>query len=113
MADSHADKGFPANECEENADNKTTLIAKKFFTRGPLYYLCYSLIYMDFSLNSLLAGFIFGVLGIFLIKRGKEESNFTWAGVGLTLIVYPYFISNTFLIWALGAALLLLAYTQR
>ena len=67
---------------------------------------------MDFSelsLSSLFAGFTFGVLGVFLIKQGKKKGHLAGILIGLALLVFPYFISNPFLVWPIGLALLFLA----
>lgn len=64
---------------------------------------------MNFSLSSLLAGFIFGVIGVYLIKYAKDKGNIPQILIGIGLLLYPYFISNAYLVWALGFALLAMA----
>ena len=68
---------------------------------------------LDLSLGSLFAGFVFGVFGFYLIKEGRRQSHAWFVVIGLFLIVYPYFISNTFLLWLIGCAGLGLAYAKR
>lgn len=65
---------------------------------------------MSFSLSTLLAGFVFGVVGIWLIRTGRREGNFRLPLIGLALIVYPYFSPNVWADWGIGAALSALAY---
>jgi len=67
----------------------------------------------DLSFGSLMAGFVFGVFGVYLIKEGRRLSHAWFVILGLVLCVYPYFISNTFLLWAIGVACLWLAYLKR
>lgn len=62
-----------------------------------------------FSVGSLFAGLVFGVLGMWLIKRGKSEAHIPFVVIGLVLIVYPYFITNVYLVWAIGVGLLFVA----
>lgn len=68
---------------------------------------------LDFSFSSLMAGFVFGVFGFYLIKEGRKQSHVWFILIGLFLMVYPYFISNTLLLWLIGCAGLALAYIKR
>lgn len=68
---------------------------------------------LNFSVSSLAAGFIFGVFGMFLLRRGKSDAHFPHALLGLSLIVYPYFIENDYLLWIVGIALLFVAWVMR
>lgn len=61
---------------------------------------------MDLSFSSLMAGLLFGSMGIYFIRRGKKEAHIPYALVGLCLLVFPYFIENTILLWALGLGLI-------
>jgi len=65
---------------------------------------------MDFSVSSIAAGFVFGVFGMALIKRGKQQANLSTALIGTVLIMYPYFVENPFLMWAIGFSLLVVGY---
>jgi len=53
----------------------------------------------------LLGAIIFGLLGYAAFRRGRKTSQpvLTWTGVALML--YPYAISQTWLLWVLGAGL--------
>ena len=65
---------------------------------------------MNFSLSALAASFVFGIFGIYLFRHGKKHAHGPVIGIGLALMIYPYFIENTFLLWAIGIALLGVAY---
>ena len=68
---------------------------------------------MDFSFSSLLAGFIFGVIGFYLFKWGKQKQAALPVVIGIVLMVYPYFISNVWLMWLIGVGLCFTAYRAR
>lgn len=61
---------------------------------------------MNFSISALAAGFIYGALGVYLIKRGRADAEIPSILIGVTLLIYPYFIENEILLWGVGAALL-------
>jgi hypothetical protein len=65
---------------------------------------------MDFSPSGLFAGFVFGVIGIWLFRKGKKEAEFDFIFIGLALMVYPYFTKGPWGDWGIGAALCSLAY---
>jgi hypothetical protein len=65
---------------------------------------------MSFSFGSLLAGFTFGVAGVFFIKAAKREANLRLLFLGITLLIFPYFVSNAYFCWALGIALTVIGY---
>lgn len=52
-----------------------------------------------------LGAIIFGIAGWVTFRRGKKTSNamLTWTGVALML--YPYVISETWMMWAVGVGL--------
>lgn len=68
---------------------------------------------MNFSISSLLAGFLFGIIGLFVLKRGRANANFTQVMIGLALMIYPYFVNSDALNWGLGIALTFAAYWLR
>jgi hypothetical protein len=65
--------------------------------------------FTELSFSSLFAGFAFGVLGFFLIKQGRKKGHLAGILIGLVLLIFPYFISNPFLVWLIGLSLLFLA----
>lgn len=65
---------------------------------------------MNFSVSTLLAGLLFGVVGIWLIRTGRREGNLRLPVIGLALLVYPYFSPNVWADWGIGLGLCALAY---
>jgi hypothetical protein len=55
---------------------------------------------------------LFGIMGYVVFRRGKKKSmpELTWTGVALML--YPYVVSQTWLLWLLGAAMCGWAYIR-
>jgi hypothetical protein len=51
------------------------------------------------DLNFLMASFFFGTVGMGMLVYGKKAGRILPAGVGLALMVVPYFLPN--LIWLL------------
>jgi hypothetical protein len=68
---------------------------------------------MNFSLSSILAGLLFGGWGLVLLKKGKSEGHIPHILIGLTLMIYPYFFENDFLLWGAGVGLITLSYLLR
>ena len=60
---------------------------------------------MIFSMSNIIGGLIFGSVGFVAFIYGKKESNFKIMILGALLMVYPYFIQNTLLIYVIGAVL--------
>lgn len=48
---------------------------------------------------------LFGIIGYVAFRRGRKTSSaaLTWTGVALML--YPYAVSQTWMLWVLGVAL--------
>jgi hypothetical protein len=53
----------------------------------------------------LFAWLIFGVVGIAAFTYGRKNAQWRPMGVGLALIAFPYFVSQTWLLYAIGLAL--------
>ena len=53
----------------------------------------------------ILGAILFGLAGYAAFRRGRKKSNpsLTWTGVAL--MVYPYTIPQTWLLWVMGTAL--------
>lgn len=64
----------------------------------------------DISVSSLIAGFIFGVIGWWLFREGRKRSNNYSIYIGLALMIYPYFIESALKNWVMGIALCMAAY---
>ena len=58
----------------------------------------------------LLAGFVFGVIGMYLVKRAKSEAHVPYFIIGLLMMIYPYFIENVYLVWGIGLGLFFLSF---
>lgn len=67
----------------------------------------------DFSPGSLIAGFVFSVVGIYLFRQGRSRAKFAYIFIGLALMIYPLFISNAWMSWGIGCALTAYAYVIR
>ena len=59
----------------------------------------------SFSVSSLIAGFIFGVFGFAIFKRGRQNATNQLVVIGIAMMVYPYFVESAWLNWILGFAL--------
>ncbi|HEX6634977.1 MAG TPA: hypothetical protein VF038_13485 [Usitatibacter sp.] len=55
--------------------------------------------------GALFGGLAFGVIGLGAFMYGKKQARFGAMGFGMALMVYPYFVERTWLVWAIGAAL--------
>ena len=60
----------------------------------------------------LLGAILFGFIGLVTFRRGRNKSVslLTWSGV--TLMLYPYGISQTWILWLIGIALSGLVYAN-
>ncbi|MEI8327307.1 MAG: hypothetical protein WCH44_18460 [Betaproteobacteria bacterium] len=53
----------------------------------------------------ILGAIVFGLIGLAAFRRGRKtaDASITWTGVALML--YPYAVSATWLLWLVGGAL--------
>ncbi len=51
------------------------------------------------------AALLFGAIGFFAFRYGRRQSNFKMLGIGIALMVYPYFISDVVMTYVVGIAL--------
>jgi hypothetical protein len=65
---------------------------------------------MNFSVGSLIAGLFFGSYGLVVLKTAMRDANMNAMGLGATLLVYSYFVTNPWLCWGAGIALSVMAY---
>jgi hypothetical protein len=65
------------------------------------------------STSSLLWGLLFGSVGLGFFVYGRKQKVVVPLVCGLVLMVFPYFIANTILVVAIGAALIALPYFVR
>jgi multisubunit Na+/H+ antiporter MnhE subunit len=67
-------------------------------------------VFEDFSVSGLIAGFVFGVIGLWMFKEGKRRVNYTVVFISIALMIYPYFVPGAWLTWIVGGGLCGLAY---
>ena len=60
---------------------------------------------MSFSLSNIIGGVIFGAIGFVAFMYGKRMEAYRALGIGLALMIFPYFIENTVVMYCIGAAL--------
>jgi multisubunit Na+/H+ antiporter MnhE subunit len=66
--------------------------------------------FANFSISTLIAGFVFGIFGLFIFRQGKREANIRRIMLGISLMAYGYFVTNPWLNWMAGSALLAVNY---
>ena len=59
---------------------------------------------MDFSVSNLIAGLLFGTLGIWLFRKSIQKSNLKLAVIAVAMILWTYFAPNDFADWLGGLA---------
>lgn len=64
----------------------------------------------SFNVWTLWGGIVFGIFGWFGFWHGKKEKNWRPMTVGITLMVYPLFVPNPFLFFAVGIGLVVALY---
>ena len=62
---------------------------------------------------SLIWGLIFGSIGLGYFIYGKKQKRGVPFASGISLMVFPYFVSNSYLLVIIGVALLALPYFFR
>ena len=63
---------------------------------------------VNFDPYNILAGIIFGTIGLGAFSYGKKLELWQPIMIGLCLMIYPYLISNLWLLWGIGVGLLVL-----
>ena len=66
-----------------------------------------------FSFANLIAGFIFSGIGLAAFIYGKKQGSLKPLSIGIALMAYPYFLTSTFWLYAVGIGLCLLLYYWR
>ena len=61
---------------------------------------------MLMSTANIFAGIVFGSIGFGAFIYGKKQSDFKMLGIGVVLMVYPYFVQNTIAVYSIGALLI-------
>jgi hypothetical protein len=52
----------------------------------------------------ILGAIIFGLIGYAVFRRGRKTTQPTLTWTGVAMMLYPYAISQTWLLWAIGVA---------
>jgi len=60
----------------------------------------------------ILGAVLFGIVGWVAFRRGRRTTNSVLIWTGLALMLYPYGVSQTWLLWLLGMALCGLVYSR-
>jgi hypothetical protein len=63
--------------------------------------------------SSLLWGVVFGSVGVGFFMYGRRQQSAVPLITGVALMVFPYFISNTWLLVGIGAVLMAIPYFLR
>jgi hypothetical protein len=63
---------------------------------------------VTFDANSLLLSLLFSSIGFVLFAYGKKQSRLPQMVAGVTLMVYPYFVSNLIAMSAVGVLVIAL-----
>ena len=56
-------------------------------------------------MGQLVSGLLFGSIGFVAFMYGKRQASLKAMLIGVLLMVYPYFVSNTLASYAIGVAL--------
>ena len=64
----------------------------------------------DISISGIIAGLLFGVIGMWMFREGKRNSNLKIVVISVLLMIYPYFTSGPKQDWGVGLMLCGLAY---
>ena len=59
----------------------------------------------SFSMWGIIWGLLFGAIGFVAFSYGKSSAKFLPMGIGITLMIYPYFIRSTFWVVMIGLGL--------
>ena len=65
---------------------------------------------VNITFGTFFAGFAFGVFGFYFLKEGRRNRNPIGSIVGLTMMVYPYFVVKPFPLWAIGIGLTIIGF---
>jgi len=63
--------------------------------------------------SQLIWGMVFGAIGLGFFVYGKKQKAIVPLTTGIALLIFPYFISNVYLLVIVGAVLVALPYFVR
>ena len=59
----------------------------------------------NFSAANLIGGLLFGAVGFVAFVYGKRQSAIRAMVIGVALMAFPYFVSNSIVMYGIGAVL--------
>jgi hypothetical protein len=65
---------------------------------------------LNFSWSGLVSGLLFGIIGMWLLGRGRKFGNFKLVAIAFALMFYPYVTRGPLADWGVGIALCGAAY---
>ncbi len=65
---------------------------------------------MDFSFGYLFSSFVIGMFGFGFFLYGKKSGAILPLMVGIVLMIYPFFITNLWGMWAVGVGLMIVPF---
>ena len=65
------------------------------------------------SLAYIVGAILFGLIGLAAFRRGRKTGSRSTLWLGVALMVYPYAVSRTWLLYVVGIALSAAAFTWR
>ncbi len=60
---------------------------------------------MEISAANIIGWTLFGLIGMGVFAYGKKVCSWKPMAIGAGLMVYPYFVTNTIVMWIVGVAL--------
>ena len=60
----------------------------------------------------ILGAILFGIVGLLAYRRGKKTKQPSLLWTGVALMLYPYAVSETWMLWVIGFGLCGWAYTK-
>lgn len=65
---------------------------------------------LNFSLSTIAAGFVFGVIGFYLFRYAKKKVNYPLILISVLLMTFNMFTSSPWQDWGVGVVLCAIAY---
>ena len=64
------------------------------------------------SAGYMVGAIVFGILGYIAFRRGRKSAKPALVWIGVVMMLYPYVVSDTWLLWAVGVGLCFWTYNQ-
>lgn len=65
---------------------------------------------LNFTWSGVASGLLFGIIGMWMLGRGRKRGNFKLVAISFALMFYPYVTRGPLADWGVGFALCGLAY---